>query len=70
MGRDIVINAEGKAVYRETLVEDQTAEDLAKKIESLNQRIERIREKQLEPLLEHRDELVQDAIRLGEFQPG
>lgn len=52
MGRDIVINAEGEAVYRETLIEDQTAEDLARKIESLNRRIEKIQEKQLEPLLE------------------
>ena len=70
MGRDIVINGDGEAVYRETHLEEQTAEDLARLIESHNRRIEKIQEKQLEPLIERRDELVADAVRLANFQPG
>ena len=64
--REIVLNEDGKAVYRDTV--DETVEDLAKEIRRLDKQIRMLRRLQLQPLIDRRDELACEVVELSEFQ--
>lgn len=68
--RQIVIRGDGTAVYRETVVSDETAEDLAESIKQFSHRIDQAERRHIDPLVAQRDALILRAVKLDEAQPG
>ncbi len=66
----IVINGDGQAVFRETTVQDTTAEDIAASIKRLTFQINQARMRHVDPLVDKRDKLLQQAAALDEAQCG